>query len=144
VIVGSDIVILEKINFATASSQILPESMPVVEAVAATLKGHPEFLVVEVAGHADERSTDAYNLQLTRSRAASVVNALVERGIARRRLVSQGYGEYCPEINASNPAAWEKNRRVEFKVVKTEDGLTGVKRGCETARQAGVFPPNVQ
>jgi hypothetical protein len=72
------------------------------------------------------------------------MDALKTRGVAGSRLVSQGYGEYCPLDPASNPAAWEKNRRVEFKVVKTEEGMTGVERGCETARAKGVMPPAVQ
>ena len=143
IIEGSDIVILDKIQFATASAKILPESMPIVEAVASTLKGHPEFLKVEIAGHADERASDAYNLNLTKARARSVLNALLQRGIQRNRLVSQGYGEYCPLDRASNPNAWEKNRRVEFKVVKTDEGATGVARGCEEARAKGVVPPVV-
>src|SRR5690606_22502747 len=62
IIDGSNIVILEKINFATGSAEILPQSLPIVEAVASTLKGHPEFTVIEVAGHADERGDDNYNL----------------------------------------------------------------------------------
>ena len=37
--------------------------------------------------------------------------------------------------------AWEKNRRVEFKVVKTDEGPTGVARGCDAARAKGVLPP---
>src|SRR5690606_33663200 len=143
IIEGDDLVILDKIQFATGSAEILPESKPILDAVAATLKGHPEFRVVEVAGHADERSSDQYNLRLTRARAASVVQALKARGIAPGRLVSQGYGEYCPLDEAHTPAAWDKNRRVEFKVVKTEDGGTGVSRGCERARARGVIPPRV-
>ena len=59
-------------------------------------------------------------------------------------VVSQGYGEYCPLDDRSAPAAWDKNRRVDFKVVKTEDGMTGVKRGCEKARAGGIFPPEVK
>ncbi len=144
IIEGDDIVILEKINFATASDQILPGSIPIVDAVAATLKGHPEFLVVEVAGHADERGDDDYNLNLTQRRAASVVRALQQRGVGASRLVSQGYGEYCPLDNRSSHAAWDKNRRVDFKVVKTEAGLTKAKRGCVVARDAGIFPPIVK
>src|SRR6478736_503188 len=144
IIEGNDIVILEKVQFETGSAKILPQSNGILDAVAATLKGHPEFTVLEVAGHADERNTDAYNLNLTRLRAAAVMDALKSRGVQSNRLVSQGYGEYCPLDAASNPAAWEKNRRVEFKVVKTEDGLTGVDRGCETARDKGVIPPAVQ
>jgi OmpA-OmpF porin, OOP family len=143
IIEGSDIVILEKIQFATNKSDILPKSMPIIEAVVATLKGHPEFWIVEVAGHADERASDEHNLRLTKARAASVMDALTQRGIDKARLVSQGYGEYCPLDDSSNPAAWEKNRRVEFKVVKTEDGMTGVRRGCDRARSKGIFPPPV-
>ncbi|MBI3199927.1 MAG: OmpA family protein [Myxococcales bacterium] len=141
---GSDIIILDKVMFETNSAKILPESDGILDAVAATLKGHPEFQVVEVAGHADERSSDDYNLKLTRDRAASVVDALVSRGVAKARLVSQGYGEYCPLDDGHNATAWEKNRRVEFKVVKTEDGSTNAERGCEKAKAKGVFPPQIE
>lgn len=140
---GNDLVILDKISFATNSAEILPESFPIIKAVVATLHHHPEFQIVEVAGHADERATDEHNLRLTQARAASVVEALIKRGIDKDRLVSQGYGEFCPLDDASNPQAWEKNRRVEFKIVKTDTGQTGVSRGCDRARSKGIFPPQV-
>jgi OmpA-OmpF porin, OOP family len=144
IIEGDDILILEKINFATNSAEILPGSFPIIDAVATTLKHHPDFLVIEIAGHADERSSDEYNLNLTKARAASVVQALVDRHVESSRLVSQGYGEYCPLDQGHTEEAWEQNRRVEFKVVKTEDGLTGVKRGCPHAVERGVSPPVVK
>ncbi len=137
---GNDLVILDKILFATNSSEILPESFPIIKAVVATLHHHPEFKVVEVAGHADERATDEHNLRLTQARAESVVKALIQRGIDAKRLIHQGYGEFCPVDDASNPQAWEKNRRVEFKIVKTDTGVTGVSRGCDRARSKGIFP----
>jgi len=144
IIEGDDILILEKIHFATASAEILPDSFALLDAVAATLKHHPDFLVIEIGGHADERSSDAYNLKLTKERAASVVSALVARHIDSSRLVSQGYGEYCPLSEGHDEPSWEQNRRVEFKVVKTEDALTGVKRGCARALAAGVAPAVVK
>jgi OOP family OmpA-OmpF porin len=144
VIEGDDILILEKINFATGSAEILPSSFSILDAVATTLKHHPDFLVIEIAGHADERSSDAYNLKLTKDRAASVLQALVDRHVESARFVSQGYGEYCPIAEGHDEAAWEQNRRVEFKVVKTEDALTGVKRGCAKATEMGVTPPVVK
>jgi len=98
---------------------------------------------MEVAGHADERSSDEHNLQLTKLRAQAVMEALQKRGVSAKRLVSQGYGEYCPLDPGSTPAAWEKNRRVDFKIVKTQEGNTGVARGCEAARNKGVVPPVV-
>jgi outer membrane protein OmpA-like peptidoglycan-associated protein len=141
IVEGNEILILEKVQFETNSARILPQSNEILDAVAATLKGHPEFTAVEIAGHADERASDEHNLKLTKARAASVMDALRSRGISSSRLVSQGYGEWCPLDNATNPVAWEKNRRVEFKVVKTEDGPTGVSRGCPVALDRGVKPP---
>jgi len=137
----NNILILEKINFKTGSADILPESFGIVDAVADTMKGHPEFTVMEVQGHADERANDNFNLRLTQQRADAVVAALVKRGVAKDRLRAMGYGEYCPIEQASNAEAWDKNRRVEFKVVRTDKGPTGVELGCPKAREKGVNSP---
>jgi OOP family OmpA-OmpF porin len=141
IISGNDILILEKVQFATGSAKILEASFGIIDAVASTLKDHPEFLLVEVQGHADERAPDAYNLKLTKDRAKSVVDALIKRKIDKSRLRAMGFGEYCPLDSSSNDAAWEKNRRVEFKIVRTKEGPTGVELGCEAAKSKGVQSP---
>jgi outer membrane protein OmpA-like peptidoglycan-associated protein len=143
VVEDNNIVILKKIQFKTGSAEILPESNEILDAVSGTIKDHPEFQLVEVAGHADERAPDAYNLQLTQLRVNAVVAALVARGTPANKLRSKGYGEYCPEDPEHNEAAWEKNRRVEFKIVKTADGPTGVELGCKNALEKGVKPDPV-
>jgi outer membrane protein OmpA-like peptidoglycan-associated protein len=143
IIQGNDILILQKIKFKTASAEILPESNAILDAVSTTLIHHPEFLLIEIAGHADERAPDDYNLRLTQDRVNSVVAAVISRGVEKARVRSKGYGEYCPEDPAHNDAAWETNRRVEFKIVKTKDGPTGVELGCQNARTHGVNPDPV-
>jgi OOP family OmpA-OmpF porin len=135
---GNDILILQKIKFRTNSAEILPESNTILDAVATTLQHHPEFTLIEIEGHADERAPDQYNLRLTQDRVDSVMSALLSRGVDRTRLRSKGFGEYCPANPAHNPKAWEENRRVEFKVVKTKDGPTGVDLGCANAAAHGV------
>ncbi|HJL19561.1 MAG TPA: OmpA family protein [Sandaracinaceae bacterium LLY-WYZ-13_1] len=135
IIEENSIVILEKIYFETDSAEILPRSFPIIEAVAATLVGNPHITMVEVQGHADERSSDEYNIRLTRDRAAAVVEALVQRGVQRDRLRSAGYGERCPVDPRHNAEAWERNRRVEFKIIRTEDGPTGVEVACPAGRE---------
>ncbi len=130
VIEENQIIILEKIYFATNSAEILKKSFPIVDAVSATLVGNPQLKLVEIQGHADERSSDQYNIDLTRDRAASVRQALIQRGVEPDRLRSAGYGERCPVDPAHNAAAWEKNRRVEFKIIETEMGPTGVEVAC--------------
>jgi OOP family OmpA-OmpF porin len=143
IIQDNNIVILEKIKFRTASAEILPESNKILDAVATTLQHHPEFTLIEVAGHADERASDEYNLKLTQDRVNSVVRALIARGLDRSRLRSKGYGEFCPIELGHDETAWEQNRRVEFKIVKTADGPTGVDLGCDNAVKHGVSPDPV-
>ncbi|HEY1956506.1 MAG TPA: OmpA family protein [Polyangiaceae bacterium] len=138
IIQGNDIMILQKIKFRTNSAEILPESNAILDAVGTTLSHHPEFTLIEIEGHADERAPDDYNLRLTQDRVDSVMSALLSRGIDRTRLRSKGFGEYCPANPAHTPQAWEENRRVEFKVVKTKDGPTGVDLGCANAAAHGV------
>jgi outer membrane protein OmpA-like peptidoglycan-associated protein len=144
IIEGTELVILDKVQFATNSAQILPESGPVLDDVASTLEKHPEFEVIEVAGHADERGAAAHNLMLTKARAQAVVAALTQRGIARNRVVSQGYGAYCPVDKGKTMEAYDKNRRVDFKIVKKDGAVTGTERGCKAAQRAGVEPPEVK
>ncbi|MEC7522076.1 MAG: OmpA family protein [Myxococcota bacterium] len=135
IIEENSIVILEKIYFETDSAEIQARSFPIIDAVAATLVGNPHITLIEVQGHADERSSDEYNIRLTRDRAAAVVEALVQRGVARDRLRSAGYGERCPVDPRHNQEAWERNRRVEFKIIRTEDGPTGVEVACPAGRE---------
>jgi OmpA-OmpF porin, OOP family len=143
IIQDNNIIILEKIKFRTNSAEILPESHKILDAVATTITHHPEFVLMEVAGHADERAPDDYNLRLTQDRVNSVMAALIQRGVDKSRIRSKGYGEFCPEDPGHNEAAWEKNRRVEFKIVKTKDGPTGVELGCANATAHGVAPAPV-
>lgn len=143
ILTDDSIIILDKIQFATGSAKILEESFRVVDAVVKVMKEHPELALIEVQGHADERAADAYNLKLTKDRAKAVNDAMVQRGVEQKRLRAMGYGEYCPIDAASTPEAWEKNRRVEFKIVRTADGPTGVELGCAAAEAKGVkaLPP---
>ena len=127
--------LFEEIHFATDSAEILPESDHILIAIAATLEGNPHLLLLEVQGHADDRGTDAYNIALTRDRAAAVVQALTLRGIAPSRLRSAGYGERCPVARGTSDAARAANRRVEIKILRTEDGPTGVEIACRAGRE---------
>ena len=127
-------ILLEKIFFETDSARIMPRSQRVLDAIAAALAGHPEIHLVEIQGHADERSSDQYNLDLTRDRALSVRQGLVERGIAAVRMRAAGYGERCPLDPGHGRRAWDRNRRVEIKILETDEGSTHVRLACPAAR----------
>jgi outer membrane protein OmpA-like peptidoglycan-associated protein len=92
--------------------------------------GNPQITLIEIQGHADERGADDYNIRLTADRAASVRQALAQRGVDMGRTRSAGYGERCPIDANHNAEAWEMNRRVEFKIIRTDMGETGVQVAC--------------
>lgn len=129
-----------KILFATGKATIDPASVPVIEHVAKTLKDNPKIEFLEVAGHADKLGNPQRNLQLTRERAAAVVQALAQLGVDKARLRPAGYGSYCPVAQGDTPEARELNRRVEFKIVKQGGAGTGVALGCPEAADKGVTP----
>ncbi len=92
--------------------------------------------LVEIQGHADERAADDYNIRLTRDRAAAVLLYLTTTGrVERGRLRAAGYGERCPIAEGHNEAAWTQNRRVEFKILRTDDGPTGVTIACPAGEE---------
>jgi OmpA-OmpF porin, OOP family len=118
VVTDTSIEILDVIYFEYDKAVILPKSFPILDAVAATLQGNPSIQLVEIQGHTDERGDDAYNLDLSDRRAKAVMKYLVDKGVDSKRLTAQGYGETQPLDRRHNEAAWAKNRRVAFLILK--------------------------
>ena len=74
---------------------------------------------VEIAGHTDFVGSDQYNNQLSVKRASSVVNFLINKGIAPTRLETKGFGKTRPiASNDDEIDGRELNRRVEFKILR--------------------------
>jgi OOP family OmpA-OmpF porin len=120
VVTDTNIEILDMVYFELDKAIIKKESYPILDAVAATLEGNPGISLIEIQGHTDEQGNDAYNLDLSDRRAASVREYLIGKGIAEARLTSQGYGESQPVDRRKNKAAYAKNRRVAFLILKRE------------------------
>ncbi|MCS6948162.1 MAG: OmpA family protein, partial [Steroidobacteraceae bacterium] len=78
-------------------------------------KRHPE-LRIEVAGHTDDRGSDAYNLDLSQRRAEAVRDYLAKAGVANP-LSARGYGESQPIASNADAAGRAQNRRVVLRVL---------------------------
>jgi OOP family OmpA-OmpF porin len=106
---------LPGVVFETNKAELLPESLPVLEGAISTLKRYPD-LKIEVAGHTDTRGSDAYNLDLSARRAATVLKYLKDGGVTNA-LTSRGYGERQPVAGNNTDEGRQQNRRVVLRVL---------------------------
>jgi len=74
-----------------------PESMVSLDKLVETLNDNPN-VTIELMSHTDSRDTEEYNIELSQKRAQSVVDYLINKGIAADRLSARGYGESNPKI----------------------------------------------
>jgi outer membrane protein OmpA-like peptidoglycan-associated protein len=119
VITDTEIKILQQIHFAFDKDVIRPESFPIVDAVAEILKQNPK-VKIEVQGHTDNKGSAAYNLGLSGRRAASVMRALISRGVDKNRLRSKGYGMTRPIVPNDTEQNRALNRRSQFIRIESE------------------------
>lgn len=119
-VVGTQVKILDRIEFDTNKATIRESSNAILEAVLKVLQDHPELKLIRVEGHTDDRGAAAYNRTLSQKRAAAVVAWLTERGVASERLTSQGKGEEAPIDSNETEDGRQNNRRVEFHIVQSD------------------------
>lgn len=140
-IVGSEVKITEKIMFEKGKATIDHASDKLLDELATVIKEKGQDIdLIEIGGHADKDGHEKDNLKLTQDRSKAVVEALVKRGVDAKKLRAKGYGEYCPEDPGDSPEAHEKNRRVQFAILKIKGKKTEIKLGCEDAAKKGVKP----
>ena len=112
---------LQDVKFATAKSDILPESEHALDVVGEVLGKWPQ-LKIEIGGHCDSRGSDAYNLALSHRRVNSVRAYLLKKfpKLEATQFTTRGYGESQPLVPNTSPENMAQNRRVEFKVLNKE------------------------
>lgn len=102
------------ILFDTGSDKVKPESYGTIKSIADVLKENPD-VKVKIIGHTDADGDDAKNLDLSKRRAASVKDELVNSfAIDGSRISTDGKGETQPVAANDTPVNKAQNRRVEF------------------------------
>lgn len=110
--------VLQTVHFAFDSARLSDEALRTLEENARWLREHPQFRVV-VEGHCDERGTTEYNLNLGARRARAIRDHLVRLGVAEDRIETISYGEERPVDPGHDESAWSRNRRGEFRLVRS-------------------------
>lgn len=78
---------------------------------------------LRIAGHADERGSDEYNLALGQRRAAAAKRYLTQRGIPEAQIEIVSFGEERPAVSGTDESAYAQNRRDEFEITSGGDAL---------------------
>ncbi len=107
------------VNFPSDSAEV-PASMDAFLRSAATgLKQLRAGHVLEIAGYTDNTGDPALNVALSQKRAEAVRDALIKDGADPDMLIAKGYGSADPIASNDTPEGRLRNRRIEYRVVKT-------------------------
>ena len=142
-------VLIDNIFYDLNRATLRPESAKALDELVKMLEENPN-ITIELSAHCDYRGSAQYNKNLSQQRAESVVNYLIEHGIAKDRLTPVGYGKEKPKTirkKLTEKYPWLKeddilteefiqklnkdqqevcnqlNRRTEFTVLRTTYGL---------------------
>lgn len=117
------------IQFRTASSTLESHYEHELEEVARMIRERPESRVT-LAGFADRRGDEGYNMTLSQKRVEAVKQFLLKHGVARSQITTEAFGESRPVAAEPTPENHFFDRRVvmEVSVDKTGEGLPLVSR----------------
>ncbi len=108
-------IVQARIYFDFDRSDLTADARGALAAKLSVLLANPD-MHIEIAGHADERGSDEYNLALGLARAAAAKRYLTQRGVASDRISVISIGEERPVCTESSESCWWQNRRDEFAI----------------------------
>lgn len=108
-------IVLEGVNFETASAALQADSKAVLDNAIATIDSMP-YTRITITGHTDNRGKAEANRRLSERRAESIKAYFVEKGIDGDRIETAGIGDARPASDNATPAGRAKNRRIELKL----------------------------
>lgn len=118
-LVANGAVTLDGLRFKSGAGGLAPGDYPSLSALADWLKADPKREVTLV-GHTDDSGGLAANIALSRERARSVMDQLVQRyGVDKSQLSAEGVGYLSPRATNLTDAGRRMNRRVEAVLTST-------------------------
>lgn len=109
-------VLIDNIFYDFDQYTLRPESTEALDDLVKLLNENRN-VTIELSAHCDYRGSEEYNIRLSQRRAESVVNYLIDHGIAADRLTPVGYGK-------GKPKTVRKKLTERYKWLKENDVLT--------------------
>ena len=111
------IAVLENIFFEVDKYDLKEKSTTELQKIKRFLVENPDVRV-EISGHTDNTGSPVHNQELSEKRAQSVYSYLVAQGLNVERLTTKGYGSHQPIADNETESGRQKNRRIEFKIIR--------------------------
>jgi len=108
----------ETIYFDFDKSDLSPATRDVLSKNANILLKEKPDAKIRIEGNCDERGSAEYNLALGERRAKSAQQYLETLGVKADRMSIISYGKEKPAVQGNDEAAWAKNRRDDFVIIK--------------------------
>jgi outer membrane protein OmpA-like peptidoglycan-associated protein len=115
---GGKIVVQGSLAFDTGRPILLTsaDNETILSDLKALLEKTPNLTQMRIEGHTDNTGTTDANVELSGQRAAAIKKALIEKGIAKERLLAVGFGEKKPIADNATETGRAQNQRIEFRV----------------------------
>ncbi len=107
------------VNFATNKATLTQKAKDNLDKLATVFKQEPDTYI-SIYGYTDNTGREEYNLSLSKQRAASVKQYLMEQGVAGNRMITEGMGIADPIASNDTESGRAQNRRVEFGIRASE------------------------
>ncbi|UII21319.1 DUF5723 family protein [Fulvivirga ligni] len=104
------------LEFKSGSTKMAMSSYNSMVELAVLLKNRPNWKL-RIAGHTDNVGNPDNNLKLSKERAQVVAEFLSYQGVAKDRLIVEGYGDKEPVAGNDTPEGRKQNRRVELEII---------------------------
>ena len=116
IIVGESIM-LNNVFFEQGRPALKSQSFPELDRLVEIMQDNPT-VKIELGGHTDNVGNKDALKTLSENRVKAVKEYLVSKGINKDRITGKGYGGTVPVVPNTTEANRQRNRRVEFKIVK--------------------------
>ena len=90
------------LNYDFDDTKFIEKHSGSLDSLARLLTKYPE-LTIFIAAHTDSKGSEEYNLNLSKKRYRSIIDYMAKKGVNRKRMSGQGYGESEPLAPNENP-----------------------------------------
>jgi outer membrane protein OmpA-like peptidoglycan-associated protein len=115
------------VYFDTSKSDINTKSKEALAKLYTIFAEYPDTNIL-VIGHTDSGGREEYNLALSKRRAESVTDYLVNKGLVRLRFTTNWFGETQPKHDNSTAEGRAKNRRVNVAILPNNKMVEDAKK----------------